>query len=470
MQVAMTRHMWTAMICGLLTLLLASGVLQLEEVSAQPAPRAPAAKVPVVPAKVFSFPSIDTWKLDNGLTVAFMHVERAPMVAVAVWYHAGSKDEARDRRGTAHMFEHLMFDGSQHVPPDEHARHIDRLGGYTRATVLEDASFFTNVLPNEYLDFACRLEAERMRSLLFRPDAIAAERSLLERELRNGGGNPLVRGFWRFLAVAYSKHPYAWTASGVPGDLAAITPADLQRFYDTYYTPQNALLVVVGDVTKEQVETSARTWFAAIPGGAAAPRPSAGSAEPAQTEKRRLVVEPGGLGLVISGFHVPAARSDDIHALQVASLILGAGETSRLHRRLVTTDQTAVQAGSSILVREDPGLLTLYGAYTDPALGGKVEAALADEVKKLETTLVTPRELTRAKNQIISSIMGSLTGVAGQAEQIGLAWIQAGDVAAWQSNVARLQAVTAADIQRVVRQYCNDSNLTTVVIPPRGER
>lgn len=413
-------------------------------------------------------PDVQTWQLDNGMKVAFMKVDTAPVVAVEVWYHVGSKDEPRDRRGSAHMFEHMMFKGTRSVPPEEHARHLNRIGGYANAATSEDATWYIDVLPADYLEFACQLEAERMRNLLFRKDMIATEREVVKEEIRRQENNPLSRGFLRFLEVAYSKHPYSWTAGGTIADLDATTPADLERFYNTYYVPNNAMLVVVGNVTRERVESAAKTWFGGIPRGTEPPRPADATPEPEQTSQRRDVLEPSNLGVVLAGYHIPDAKHPDIQALEIASYLLGVGESSRLHRRLVLKDRLALQTGATLLVREHPGLFVVLGAYLEPDKGDTLEAGLIEEVALLGKDALAERELEKAKNQMKSAFVGELQDVAGIAREIGESWITTGEPSHWLRTLERYDAVTAADVKRVVDTYLRPENLTIVVIPPKG--
>src|SRR4051812_29295858 len=176
---------------------------------------------PAKPAHGFiaHMPQIQTAQLGNGLRIAFLQLDSAPVVAVQVWYHAGSKDEPRDRRGSAHMFEHMMFKGTEHVRPEAHAQDINRLGGYVNAATTEDATYYYETLPADYMDFAIELEAERMHNLLFREDMIKTEREVVKEEIRDTENNPIASGFLRFLEMAYTKHPYAWTAGGTIADL-----------------------------------------------------------------------------------------------------------------------------------------------------------------------------------------------------------------------------------------------------------
>ena len=419
-------------------------------------------------------PAVETFTLPNGLKVAVMQVDAAPVVAVQLWYHVGSKDEPRDRRGSAHMFEHMMFKGTAHVRAEAHAQFIDGLGGYVNAQTEEDVTHFINNVPAEDMDFAIELEAERMRNLMFRKPMIDGEREVVKEEIRQQENSPIAKGFLRFLEIAYTKHPYAWTAGGHLKDLDATTPEDLKKFYDTYYQPNNAMLVVVGKTTRAAVEASANKWFGSIPKAAEPPRPAASEQEPVQKEKRREVVEPGQIGLTIVGWHVPAAKDKDIYPLQVAAIILGAGESSRLKIRLKSIDPKtkqpfALDGGTEAVVREDPGLIVALGAYLDKAQADPVEAALFEEVKKLGDSGPTADELRKAKNQVLAGFTFSLERVQGLAEAIGHSWIQTGDPQSFLHDADIVEKVTAADVQRVIKQYLTPDKSTVVVIPPKGK-
>jgi zinc protease len=420
---------------------------------------------------VAKLPTIETFQLANGLRVAVMEIDSAPVVAVQVWYHAGSKDEPRDRRGSAHMFEHMMFKGTAHVRSEAHAQDINGVGGYSNAQTDEDATHYIDTLPSDYLDFALQLEAERMRNLLFRKPMIDGERQVVEEEIRQQENSPIAKGFLRFLAIAFTKHPYAWTAGGNIKDLDATTPEDLKKFYDAYYEPNNAMLVVVGKATPAQVKASAERWFGAIPKAADPPRPSQASPEPQQTEKRREVVEPGQVGISLIGWHIPAAKDKDVYALQLASLLLGSGDSSRLKVRLKQIDPKtkralALDGGVEAVVREDPGMIIALGAYLDASQAEPVEQAIFDEVAKLAAKGPTPEELRKAKNQVQAGFVFSLEHVQGLAEAIGRSWILTADPSQFTRDVDEIEKVTAADVQRVVKQYMSPNRATIVAIPP----
>lgn len=440
-----------------------------------PAPKQPAPPAPQKPKAISKLPAIETFSLANGLKVAVLETTTAPVVAVQVWYRAGSKDEPRDRRGTAHMFEHMMFKGTKYVRADAHAQLINGLGGFVNASTDEDATHFINTLPSDHLEFAIQLEADRMRHLMFRPDMIRAEREVVKDEIRQAENAPVAKGFLRFLGIAFTKHPYAWTAGGTSKDLDVTTPEDLKKFYDTYYQPNNALLVVVGKTTTAAVKTAAEKYFGPIAKGAEPPRPSAAAVEPPQTKQRRETVEPGGIGLTMIGWHVPAAKDKDIYALQVASILLGAGESSRLKQRLKSVDPKtkrpiAIDGGMEAVIREEPGMVIALGAYLDPAQADGIEAAILDEVGKLATRGPTNDEMRKAKNQIQSGFTFSLENVQGLAQAIGRSWILVGDAIAFMRDIDEIEKVSAADIQRVLKKYMTADNSTIVIIPPRERK
>ncbi len=443
----------------------ARGVAQPQQ---PPAPAAP----PRSPSKL---PAVEQATLANGLRIAVLRNDSAPVVSVQLWYRAGSKDEPRDRRGTAVLFKHMMFRGTKHARADAHALFVNGVGGYAQAVVDEDASHYLDTLPAEYLDFAIRLEAERMRNLLLRPEMIAREREVVKDEIRQQEGAPLAAGFLRFIEVAYTKHPYAWTADGKLKDVDAITADDLQKFYDAYYQPNNALLVVVGKTTLDAVKASAERHFGAIPKAADPPRPSRAAAEPPQTARRRQVLAPGPIGLTFVGFPIPAAQDRDIYALQVASIILGVGESSRLKARLKSNDPKsnprrpyALDGGVEAVVREEPGVLITLGIYREAAQAEGVETAILEEIGKLGTAGPTDDELRKAKNQIQSGFVFSLENVQGLAQAIGRSWILVGDPGAFMRDVDEIEKLTAADVARAVKQHLAADKATIVVIPPKG--
>ena len=411
---------------------------------------------------------VRSWELPNGLKVLFLADHKAPVATVQVFYHVGSKDEHIGNRGVAHMFEHLMFKGSEHVPPEEHARLLKEVGGQVNAFTTEDVTAFHQTVPPSYVDFAIRLEAERMRGLRLFPATVDSERKVVEEEKRlRIDNNPIGQAIEKFRALAYTRHPYQWTAAGVIEDLDRVRPEDCQAFYDLYYRPNNATLIVVGDLNEADVRRSVEAHFGPLARGPAPPR--AYAEEPAQTAARAstLTLEVS-LPVIVGGYHIPAASHPDVPALEVLAVILSAGESSRMNRRLVRHDQLAVGAGGMAEVMEHPGLFIVYAAHLPDRDQDKIRRALLDEIARVRTQPVTEAELKKAKNQLEAGYLFGLESVEGVARELGLAELVQGDWRRFLDGSKRYAAVTAADVKRVAARYLVDQNLTFVTLRPQG--
>jgi zinc protease len=409
---------------------------------------------------------VKSWQLANGLDVLFLADHKAPIATVQVFYHVGSKDEHVGVRGVAHMFEHMMFKGSDHVPPEEHARLLKEVGGQVNAFTTEDLTAFHDTVPPSYVGFAMQLEAERMRHLKLLPSTVDSERKVVEEEKRlRVDNNPVGKAIERFRALAFTKHPYNWTAIGTIEDLEKVTPADCQKFYDTYYQPNNATLIVVGDLDEADVRKLAEQHFGPVPRGPEPPR--ANVIEPAQTSERKetLKIEVQ-VPVVVEGFHVPRAADGDSAALEVLGAILSGGESSRLHQRLVRADHLAIAAGGLLESMEDPGLFIAYAAYLPDRSPAKVRQALDDELARARDHAVTAEELDQAKNQLAAGFIFGLETVDGVATALGQYQYVYGDWREFTKGAARYLAVTAADVTRVARKYLVTDNLTLVTLEP----
>jgi zinc protease len=422
------------------------------------------------PSPFVHLPAVETATLDNGLQLAVVHVDGPPIVTVQLWYHVGSKDDPQGRRGLARLFELLMFQGSANVRPGGHAELVGALGGFIAAKVDEDASHFGETLPAVDLDTALRLEADRMRGLYLRDASIEPTRKLAAEQARNDANAPIAHGMQHLLSIAFPHAGYAWEPAGVPTDLEAVTTDDVRKLYDAYYQPNNALLVVVGKTSLDDVKTAAARAFATIPRG---PAITHGDPEPDQQGSRREVIEAGPVGLVLYGFHIPAASSPDFYAVQLTAMLLGVGDDSRLKARLrardpKTKEPLAVDGGIDLHVHEQPGLLVLVGAFRDASHGKPVEDAMADEVKRLASEGPSDSELHRVKRQVESGYVFSLERGDGLAETIGRAWVTTGDARGWIHDADRFEQVTGADIMKAAKKYLSADRATVVVVPPKG--
>jgi zinc protease len=414
--------------------------------------------------------AITDFTLANGLRVLFAPMRQVPGVTVQVWYRVGSKDEGRTVRGIAHLFEHMMFKGSSRVPPEEHARMIAAVGGDDNAFTTQDFTVYHDTLPRRYLDFALELEAERMRNLKLTQHTIKSEREVVKEEKRLRLENsPIGRALEAIHALAYARHPYAWTPAGDIPDLNRVTVPMCRSFYDTYYVPGNAVLIVVGDSTEAEVRAAVEKRFGAIPRGKEPPRVQV--REPPQRELRERKADwASQLRVVLGAYHVPPAASPDLPALRVASALLSAGASSRLHQALVRKEKLAVAAGGFVQSQEHPGLMLVYAVGLPSHDLARMRERLLVHVERLATEPARARELGKVKNQLATAALNRLRTMDGLARELGQSVLLHGDPRAFLGEATKIDAVTAADVQRVARSYLARANLSLILLDVGGAR
>ncbi len=430
-------------------------------------PWAASASLEVTPPEI----EVEQHELKNGLTVLLHEDHSVPLVNLQVWYYVGSKNERPGRSGFAHMFEHLMFKGSDNVGPEEHKSYIQSVGGRYNATTDFDRTLYWETFPSNYLERILWMEADRMSSLHVSDENFQSEREVVKEERRVRVDNP---PFGRIAEVVldatWSAHPYRINAIGSMADLDAATPEDVREFYRVYYLPRNATLVVSGDFDSKKVMKWVRKHFGDIPKGDPISRDI--PQEPAQTASTRVTDYHSNTPLpaVILTYHVPQAGHPDQYPLEVAGNILSAGQSSRLYRKLVYDTQIALQAAGQALVLDDPGVFFFFAIMNAGNATEDGEAALLEEVERLKSEPVSEDELAKAKNQFISQLVFGRQTVQQKANAIGYAAVILGDVELVNQQLAEYQLVTAADIQRVAKKYFNETNLTTVLMLPEAMR
>ncbi|HEX5718882.1 MAG TPA: pitrilysin family protein [Thermoanaerobaculia bacterium] len=406
-------------------------------------------------------------QLANGMKVILHEDRSVPAANVQVWYHVGSKDERQGRSGFAHLFEHIMFKGSANVGPEEHGDFINSIGGRLNATTDFDRTLYFQTFPSQYLERILWMEADRMRSLNVSEENFVSERDVVKEERRMRIENPpFGRLFEVVLDKTFTTHPYRILPIGSMADLTAATIEDVREFHRTYYVPNNATLVVAGDFDADETLGWIEKHFAAIPKGPAIPRNA--PKEPAQTAERRTVQYDANTPLpaVIFTYHVPEAGHPDLHALQVAANVLSNGQSSRLYRKMVYEQQIALEAGGQTIILDDPGVFFFFSILQAGKAPGEAEKALAEEAERLRTEAVGQEELEKAKNQLIAAQVFERQTVQAKASDIGYADVILGDVSWVNRELAELQKVTAADVQRVAGIYFRPENRTVVHMLP----
>ncbi|MCI2430903.1 insulinase family protein [Candidatus Acetothermia bacterium] len=412
--------------------------------------------------------SINKFTIDNGLTLLIYQDNTAPVVSVNLLYRVGSRDEPTGKRGMAHLMEHMMFKGSKNIKPEEHAKLIDQAGGRSNAFTSDDVTGYWAMLPQEKLELALRLEAERMENLIITQENLDAEREVVKEEWRVRLENqPVSKAFDKFRDIAFAGTPYAKGPEGYMEDLDSITVEDLQNFYKMYYAPNNGVLVVAGDVEANSVLALVQKYFGAIPKGATLPVVTI--TQPSQNEMReeflQLAVQ---LPVIIGGYAVPGTGHPDQPALEVAGLILSGGQSARLYKSLVRDSQISVGAGGFPLVFKDLGTMLIYAFFTPDKDPAQVKEALLKEIERLANEPIDEKELQKAKNQLTARYIFGLDAISGVANKLAEAEVIQGDYREFERAKTRYDNITLADVQRVAQSYFKRENLTIVTLKPEG--
>ena len=407
--------------------------------------------------------------LDNGLRVIVMEDHSAPIAAVQVWYHVGSKNERPDRTGFAHMFEHMMFRGTDRIGPEDHFKYLRRFGGTVNGYTTFDQTVYVQEVPSNQIDLTFWLEAERMANLKINEEYFHTERDVVKEEYRLGVTDPPYGTVpQKVLPFVFQRHPYGWSPVGDPDHLNAATADELGQFFDTYYVPNNATLVVVGDVTPSEILAKARRYFGWIPRSPDPPPVTVG--EPRVSEPRRLELpeKKGPLALVGFAYRACPANHADRHALAVLDYVLSGGESGRVYKRLVKELEMAVHALSATVLLEQDGLWALGAVVKMGRTPEEVEGALIEQLDLVLAEGISEAELEKARNQIAAKDVLERTTVSGKARKLGYAAVILGDVSEVNRELHDLMRVSRQDVLRVARKYFDPQGRMTLVVRPQS--
>ena len=409
--------------------------------------------------------------LANGMRVLSAPDPSSPTVAIQVWYHVGSKDDPQSRSGFAHLFEHIMFKSTKNMKSEMMDRLTEDVGGFNNAFTADDVTVYFEVVPSNYLETLIWAEADRLSALNVDDANFKSERDVVKEEFRQGVLAPPYGRFEYLLQQkSFLEHPYKRPTIGSIEDLDAASLKDVQEFHSTYYRPDNATLVVVGDFDPKQLDGWVDKYFAPI-AKPSRPLPRVQVKEPQRKSEIRLT-DYGSNDLPAVGltYLTPRQADADSNALRVADVILSGGESSRLYHSLVYTQQLAAEVNSSAETREDASLFVLTAVLSEGKKVEDVEKAMLAEVRKLQDGPVSAPELDKAKNQIITNQLRQRETSNGKALALGEAAVLLGDAARVNTDLERLQAVTAADIQRVMKKYFADTNRLVLYYLPEASR
>ena len=410
----------------------------------------------------------ETYKLPNGLTVILSQDKTTPTVAVNVWYYVGSKNEMPGRTGFAHLFEHVMFTGSGHVPYGLHDKLTEGVGGGNNGTTNNDRTNYFETIPSNYLETALWLESDRMGFLLDKLDLakLNAQRDIVKNERRQGVDNqPYGRVSEIFSAAMYPKgHPYSWPVIGSMEDLSAASEEDVKEFFRLYYAPNNATLAVVGDFDPAQAKAWIQKYFADLPQGKPVQRPSVPLGK-LEASKRLVYEDRVQVPRLYIQWPTVGFKNDDDYALAVMGSILSGPRTARLTKALVYDSQKASQVSGFQNAAENVGVFQVTVVPRPESTLTELEAAVDQVLQKFISEGPTEEELQKAKSGLELGFLRGLESNLGKANQLINGAVFYGDPGYFRTDYQKTLAVTAADVKRVASQYLTRSRIVLSVVP-----
>lgn len=415
--------------------------------------------VPFGPAQ-----TVERYQLGNGLTVLVLVDATAPVFSYQTWFHVGSRHEKKGKTGLAHLFEHLMFNETENLPAGTFDRKLEEAGAESNAATWMDWTFYYENLPRDGLALAVSLEAERMGRLVLREPQVKSEKEVVANERRQRVDDDVDGAVSEILyATAFTKHGYGWPTIGWMDDIQGFTTEDCAAFYRTYYAPNNATIVVVGDVDREELLGLLQKHYGPmlrsdIPVEDVQP-------EPPQTDERRVEVEkPTATEKLVIGYKGPALGDHDHAALSVANEVLFGGRASRMHRALVQDGELAVDCRGWLSTFRDPGLYDLSVTARPGVTAEQVLDVVDREIARLVDEALSQSELDRVKARMELGALQGMETVSGKAEQIGFWDTVTGDPAGSFARVAQVRRVSASDVRRAVRRFLRSESRTVILV------
>ncbi len=409
---------------------------------------------------------IHRFELGNGLGVLVLVDKSAPTVSYHTWFKVGSRHERPGKTGLAHLFEHLMFNETEHLAAGEFDKKLEENGAESNAATWFDWTYYHEALPKDRLGLAVKLESDRMAHLVLRDPQVVSEKEVVANERRYRVEDDVEGAASEVLyKTAFTCHPYHWPTIGWMEDIQNFTPEDCAAFYRTYYAPNNAVVVVVGDVREADVLAKIQAAYGGIP---AAEIPAEDTRpEPPQTAERRVELKkPTASEKIFVGYRGPALGDADHPALTILSEILTAGRASRLYQRLVVAKELVTDLRGWASTFRDPGLYELTFTARPGITAEAILAEVEPELERLRTEVVTPEELERAKARLELGALQALETASGKAEQIGFYETVLGDPNAAFRKLEAYRRTTAGEVRTAARRYLVDSARTIVVVRP----
>jgi len=405
--------------------------------------------------------------LDNGLHVVLHKDNSTPIIAVSVLYHVGSKNEVTGKTGYAHFFEHLMFEESENIAQDQYAKIVQSVGGTINAYTSSDQTYYHCVLPSNQLELGLWMESERMMNAKITQAGVDNQREVVKEEKRTSDNRPYSSWYMEISKRMFAGTNYEWTPIGSFADLNAASIADFQNFYDTYYVPNNATLVITGDIDEKAAKKYIKKYFSSIPKGAGEinrPKVSDALLTKAVVD---TVYDNIQLDAVFQAYKVPAQGTKDAYALEMLSTILSNGKSSRLNTALKEDKQMALQVAGFSMNFESAGFFATLGLPNQGYTVSNIQKGIVAEIEKLQNELISEEEFQKIKNISESNFVSSNSSMKGIAESLATYHVMFGDAELINTELEKYRAVTREDIQRVAKKYLVQSNSVTLYYLPK---
>jgi zinc protease len=415
--------------------------------------------------------NVNEYMLGNGLKVLIVEDHKAPTATFQIWYRVGSRNENTGKTGLSHLLEHMMFKGTAQYGPKTFSQAIQRMGGTDNAFTSHEYTGYFELLASDRIDLPVEMEADRMKNLILTPEAVLSERDVVMEERRmRYEDDPQNLVHEELVATAFKNHPYRWPVIGWMSDLRDLNPDDLVNHYKTFYTPNNAVILVVGDVDPGKMLVKIKDVFGKIPRGPAIKESKIEEADQ-RGEKRVYVKKEAELPYIAAAYKVPNIMHEDGYALDVLESILSGGKSSRLYKSLVYEKQLAISAWASYKgMYTDPNLFYIAATASHGKTIGDVEKALLQEIEDIRKNPPSEREVQKAKNQTEASFIMGQDSIYMQARTIGTFEMIGG----WRmidKYLEGIRKVSPEDVRRVAEKYLVDDRKTTgILVPLEGSK
>jgi zinc protease len=414
----------------------------------------------------FGSGAVHRYRLHNGLRMLLLVDKSAPVVSYHTWFGVGSRHEKPGKTGLAHLFEHLMFNETESLKAGEFDRKLEENGAESNAATWVDWTYYHEALPADRLPLAIKLEADRMAHLVLRTPQVTSEKEVVANERRYRVDDDVEGTASELLyKTAFTKHPYHWPTIGWMADIESFTPEDCEAFYRTYYAPNNACVVVVGDIREKDALSRLRDAYGPI--AAAEIPPEDFHPEPAQDAPRSVeIAKPTATEKLFIGYHGPALGDSEHTPLTLLAEVLFSGRASRVHRALVQGAEIATEVRGWVSTFRDPGLFEIHLTARPGVTSGDLLAALDRELDRVRDQVVTDDELARAKARLELGLLQSLETASGKAETIGFYETVLGDPAAAFRRLREYRRATPSDLRAAARRALRDQGRTIVRVTP----